>query len=252
MEDGQTRSFYEELSELYHLVYADWDASIAAQGKILSAIIRDRWEPARRILDAACGIGTQALGLAALGFDVVGSDIAPAALARARREAEKRRLGISFVGADLRELASAHRPGFDVVLACDNAIPHLQTADEILGAFRQARLLLRPGGGLLLSVRDYEAIERSGTHMVPYGVRNLEGERLAIFQLWEFLDERHYVLSMFFIRHIDEEPEVQVFRCRYHAVLIGELEELLAESGFVDVERHQGGFFQPVLVATNP
>lgn len=252
MHEREARSFYEGLSELYHLIYADWDASIATQASILADVIRETWRPARRILDAACGIGTQTLGLAALGFDVVGSDIAPAALARARREAEKRRLAISFVEADLRELASAHRPGFDVVLACDNAIPHLQTTDEILRAFRQARSLLRPGGGFLLSVRDYEAMERSGTHMVPYGVRIHGSDRLAIFQLWDFLDEKHYLLSIVFVHRIDDEPQVQVFRCRYHAVLIGELEELLAEAGFVGVTRHEGSFFQPILAATNP
>ena len=88
--------------------------------------------------------------------------------------------------------------------------------------------------------------------MVPYGVRTVGSDRLAIFQLWDFLDERRYDLSMFFVHHIDDEPQVQVFRSRYRAVLLGELEDLLEESGFVDVKRYQGRFFQPVLVATSP
>src|SRR5262249_37041273 len=159
-------------ADLYHLIYPDWAASVERQAEMLAAIIRERWQPARRLLDAACGIGTQSLGLAARGFDVVASDVSTAALQRARREAEQRNLAIVFLEADLRSLSSVHRGPFDVVIACDNSVPHLLTSHDILLCFREIRSLLRPGGGCLISVRDYSAVERSGTQMVPYGIRD--------------------------------------------------------------------------------
>jgi methylase of polypeptide subunit release factors len=51
-----------------------------------------RGSPPYRVLDAAVGIGTQALGLAAQGFRVTGSDISLAAVKRAGEEAGRRGL----------------------------------------------------------------------------------------------------------------------------------------------------------------
>ena len=39
------------------------------------------------MLDCACGIGTQALGLAAVGYEMEGSDISSGEIDRAQREA---------------------------------------------------------------------------------------------------------------------------------------------------------------------
>lgn len=251
MKNDLVIGFYNELAEIYHLVYSDWHASVRRQGSQLAAIIRERWQ-AERVLDAACGIGTQALGLAAEGFQVVASDLSPAAVERARREAATLNLQVEFLQADLRHLTSVHQPPFDVVLACDNSIPHLQTASEILQSLREMRSLLRPGGGCLVSVRDYSAVERSGSHLVPFGVRNTSNGRVAVFQVWDFIDQAHYDLSMYFVHDIDGAPRAQVFRSRYHAVLLSELEDLLQQAGFTAVEHIRDRFFQPVLGATNP
>jgi hypothetical protein len=63
-----TAEFYDGLAEDYHLVYADWDASIRRQAAALDRLIRERTGTQHcRILDCTCGIGTQSLGLAALG-----------------------------------------------------------------------------------------------------------------------------------------------------------------------------------------
>ena len=53
-------TFYDDLAPLYHLIFADWDASIRWQGRALSDVIRSRWSPSDRVLDVSCGIGTQA------------------------------------------------------------------------------------------------------------------------------------------------------------------------------------------------
>lgn len=59
-----TAAFYDVLSPFYHLIYPDWQASIARQAQALDSIIRSMGGPQRRtVLDAACGIGTQSLGL---------------------------------------------------------------------------------------------------------------------------------------------------------------------------------------------
>ena len=115
------QAFYDGLAPLYHLIFEDWDTSVARQGKALASLIGEHWPGALSVFDAAVGIGTQALGLLALGFRVTGSDLSHAAVDRARREAAARHLQLTCVVADFRTLPV--RPAsVDVVIVCDNAL----------------------------------------------------------------------------------------------------------------------------------
>src|SRR5215470_519741 len=145
--------FYGELSPFYHLVYPDWDASVRRQAVQLDSVIRELWDSrVRTVLDAACGIGTQAIGLAQLGYRVTGSDISPVPLERAKDEAAKRSVSVDFSFADLRTLSSTHADSFDLVIACDNSIPHLLSDDDIRLAFSEMYRCTVRGGGVLISV----------------------------------------------------------------------------------------------------
>jgi hypothetical protein len=75
-----TAQFYDDMAPLYHLVYEDWDASIARQANMLESVFKERWTDAADSLDVSCGIGTQALGLAAKGYRITASDLAPGAI----------------------------------------------------------------------------------------------------------------------------------------------------------------------------
>ena len=65
---------YDELAAHYDQIFEDWEASIARQATILSGILDRECGDKRpvRVLDCACGIGTQSLGLAMKGFDITG------------------------------------------------------------------------------------------------------------------------------------------------------------------------------------
>ena len=87
------RAFYDELAESYHLIFADWQGSMRRQATALDRLIQEQLGPGPHdILDCACGIGTQAIGLALLGHRVQATDISPNAVARAEREAATDRL----------------------------------------------------------------------------------------------------------------------------------------------------------------
>src|SRR5436853_5453211 len=126
--------FYHELAPRYHLIFADWEKSIAHQGRELAALVRAQWPGHRSVLDVACGIGTQAIALAQNGFWVKGSDVSAGAIERARGEAAQRGLVIKFSICDMRQAPACHGTGFDIVLAADNSVPHLLDDTEILRA----------------------------------------------------------------------------------------------------------------------
>jgi SAM-dependent methyltransferase len=209
-----TGKFYDDLAPLYHLIYQDWDASIARQARILDEVIQERFPGIQTILDAACGIGTQALGLAALGYEVSGSDLSSVSISRAGKEAKSRDLQVDFRVGDMRNLGAIWKQDFDVVLACDNAIPHLLSDAEILAALGELYKRVKPGGGCVISMRDYEHEERSGTQIKPYGVRQADGVRYLLWQVWEFSGDIYNVDFYFVEDRGGSQCKIHVMRDR--------------------------------------
>ena len=157
--------FYDGLAAEYHLIFEDWDVAVLRQGAVLDALIREAQAIAGvDVLDCSCGIGTQAIGLAASGYRVHGTDISQRSIERARVEAARLGQRVSFDVADFRDLDSVEGE-FDVVLSCDNAVPHLQTDEDIGIALRAMGRKLRPRGLLVISIRDYDKalVERPAT-----------------------------------------------------------------------------------------
>lgn len=249
--DDTISKFYAELTPFYHLIYPDWDKSIEHQASMLDTIIRKHWdEDVNTVLDVACGIGTQCLGLAKLGYQVTASDLSPEEVERAKREATIRGLSISFSVADMRTAHVQHNTQFDLVIACDNAIPHLLTDDDILMAFHQFYNCTRPGGGCIISVRDYEAEDMTGQKIKLYGSRTENSITYLVFQKWE-CNDNFYDLSMYFIED-DGGPhcKTHVMRSQYYAISITRLIKLMTDAGFADVTRLDDKFFQPVIIGT--
>lgn len=258
--------FYDALTPLYHLIYPNWNDSLARQGEQLNQLIQTEWAEQRThtVLDVSCGIGTQALALAQRGYAVTASDLSPKEIERARTEAERLNQHIDFKVADMRAAHTAHGSGHDLVLSCDNSVPHLLTDADLLLAFQQFAACLRPGGGCVISVRDYAQEARGSNILKPYGARVQDGKRHVLFQVWDFDkgDDQgaqggygdHYDLSFYVVEDdlATGQTQTHVMRSRYYAISTTRLAELMVEAGFENVRRLDGVFFQPVLVGTKP
>ena len=245
--------FYDKLAPHYHLLYADWEASIQRQGAALAQLLKQGGIFAGApVLDAACGIGTQALGLAAKGYELTASDLSPGALERLRQELDRRGLQARTQVDDLRTLDKVALSSMAAVIACDNSIPHLLTDDEILQSLRSCHRVLRPSALAIFSVRDYAAIPRVSLDVRPYAARTVGDERFLAVQVWDWDGDR-YDLRLYLTR---ERPDgtctTEVIRSRYYAITIERLLSLMAEAGFVDVRRLDGILHQPVRVGRRP
>jgi SAM-dependent methyltransferase len=248
-----TASFYDELAPFYHLIYENWEGAVSRQGAGIAAVLRALGvQPGASVLDAASGIGTQAIGLVTQGYRVAASDISPGAIARLKAELSLRGLRAEASVDDIRTLAHVDTQSFAAVIACDNSIPHLLSDSEILNAFRSCLRCLLPGGVAIFSVRDYAIIERKSPDVRPYGLRYAAGNRFLAVQVWEW-DEDQYDLRMYLT---SESPsgicDTRVLRTRYYAVSISRLLELMGEAGFVDVQRRDDVLFQPALMGRRP
>lgn len=250
------------------MIFQDWEATIARQAGIFHAIfasrfgISDKNVQATRILEIGTGIGTQLLGLAPLGYRITATDLSNEAIERCKTEVARR--NISSVtefhgGLDMRTARSelfADAP-FDLILSADNCIPHLLSDKDILDAFKAFHSCLKPGGGLLITVRDYATESRESPQFRPYGIRQRNGQKYIAYQTWEFADPDPdvYTVSMFFCNDDGSDaPTTRVSRTKYRMVTVDRLIELMKEAGFTDVGRIEGdgGFYQPVIAATRP
>lgn len=247
--------FYDPLAAYYHLIFEDWNASIERQARSLHALLTSHLGGGSlRILDCACGIGTQALGLAARGHDVVASDLSPRAIERATREAAMRGLKIEFHVSDLTELSGIPHTDFHVVTALDNALPHLTPA-ELQKAVRAMRTRLRPGGFFLASIREYDTLIRERpTAQGPAFYGDTENRRI-VHQLWDWIDPDHYFLHLYITLYTKEGWTCEHFVSEYRCLLRAELSAVLASEAFEEIQwlmPGETGFYQPLVLARRP
>ena len=250
MNSAQT---YDDLAEHYHLIFEDWDVSIERQAAVLGTILKQNCGLAAsaRILDCACGIGTQALGLAKMGFQVSGCDISENAIKRARQEALQRNLNIAFSVANMLALDDLEGQ-FEAVICMDNALPHLESVEQLAHATRQIRSKLISGGVFMASIRDYERlIDERPAVQGPTFYGN-QGSRRIIFQVWDWIDDRRYLFHLYITR--ETESGWQTFHTSgiYRAIRHDEITAAFADAGFSNVRwiyPEETGFYQPIVLA---
>ncbi len=249
------QSFYDSLAGDYHLMFRDWWTSATHQGEVLDRLLRAHGVPAGgTLLDCTCGIGTQALPLAERGYRVTGSDLSPAAVAKARAEAEARGIDIRLGTADVRTL-TAPTP-FDAVVSGDNSLPHLRTDGDMHSALTSILGCLRPGGVFLASVRDYDELASRGVTGVPAVAYDDGAGRRIVGQAWTWTDDMTTVrFDLFILAQQESDWRAAVRTAVYRAWRRAELTAAIHAAGFVDVEWRDpdtDGYHQPIVIARSP
>lgn len=250
---GSALEFYDGLADSYHLIGANWDEMVRNQGQILDKLIRGILPlDSIRILDCSCGIGTQAIGLALKGYEVRATDLSPKAIARAELEAARLGASVSFGVADFRCLENV-AGRYDVVISCDNSLPHLLTEDDLLLALESIRSKSKAEGMVLFSIRDYDKIlETKPTGMLPRTFEDKGGKRIY-FQTWDWSDKSPvYKVNLYILCEIDPGWETKSFVTTYRAWRRDEISVLMVGAGFDQVRwlfPQETGYYQPVVIA---
>ena len=137
---------YEGIAEYYATVEDDPE---------LRAYIRDLLgpaEPNRRILEVGCGPGLDATALKTKGFEVIGIDLCEAFIERAKLRFPE----VDFRLMDLRA-PDFEDNSFDGIIAMASLIHVLP--EDIPATIERYRLLLRPGGRLVVWMSDSPKVE---------------------------------------------------------------------------------------------
>lgn len=226
--------FFDEFAADYHLLYGGgWDRSVRRQARMVGALIQSRVPGVQSILDCACGIGTQAIGLALAGYAVTATDLSVGAIERARYEAQRLRADLTFSVADFRDLSGIEGQ-FDAVIACDDALPHLFDPRDLQLALGEMRSKLRDGGLLLATMRNFDkALATKPAFAWPILTPGPPRQVLVTFHEWS-VTEPWYTVRHIVLTHNDSW-EVREHVTRLRAITRAEVEVAAAAAGFEDV-----------------
>ena len=245
------QTFYDNLASQYDKLFLDWQASMREQALVLDRIFRaNGFDKNASILDCACGIGTQAIGLASIGYNVTGSDISDGELAEARQRSVKNNVSVHFEHADFCSLSDTFAEQFDIIIAMDNALPHMLTRDDFAAAIRSIVSQIRDGGLFVASIRDYDVLlADKPPYSPPYIHKTEKGQRVS-FQTWTWEGDNYRLIQYI----IDDEDSIQVskFECEYRATRRQEMTDLLMKNGCHEVVwkfPEETGFYQPIVIA---
>jgi glycine/sarcosine N-methyltransferase len=209
------------------------------------------------ILDAAAGIGSDALWLADHGFNVTLNEIEP--VYRDIIEARFAGRDLRLYGADWRELYGPVGRWFTAVTVLGNSICLLMAPDQQTRALRQFYEVLYPGGHLIIDERNFEhftapnvaaRIEQNPIRNFPYrGSIMYCGEEVkgcpksisandVVFRY--YIDDDKFHKRMMAAQELNpslrrELDDREIGALHLYPFSQGELGSLLEEVGFVDV-----------------
>lgn len=246
------QTFYDNLATQYDKLFENWQQTTHEQALILDKIFKDNgFGKNAKLLDCACGIGTQSIGLASLGYSVTASDISEKAIEQAKIKATEYNAKINFKTADFCNLSQVFDQKFDVIIAMDNALPHMLTHECLQKAVQSIINQIAKDGIFVASIRDYDQLLKTKpTYSPPYIHKTKKGQRVC-FQTWEWFDKNYKL-----VQYIVEDEQVLTtnkFECEYRATTRDELTQLLLANGCKQVNwlfSDQTGFYQPIVIAT--
>ncbi len=169
-------SFYSKISRYYDLIFPVSEE----QERFFAEIVRD-FKPVR-VLDAACGSGSQLLCFAKRGIVCCGFDADPEMVSLARKKLK------AYPNADIRrgtfrEMRDLFPPGFDLIMNIGNSLVHV-TNDEAKKFIEDAASMLNDQGILLIQILNYDRIFEERIEELP--VINISEEGLTFHRRYEF------------------------------------------------------------------
>lgn len=251
---NDTSSFYDAIAEYYPLFFRDWETQLEREGLGLRAIFRNKG--VTRVLDPSCGAGTQAIALAQLGFEVVATDPSPGMLRKAQEIAGDYTLrgSLEFHRTDFARIREVVDGPFDAIVSKGNALPHLLTDAEIESALHTFYELLRPGGVLVIGMRDFAPFMEIRPRFLPGFTHVLDdGREFITFDIWDWEDGPPVIATqnLYIVQGKGEQYDTIKRQVIFRPLSTDEVKVVLLEAGFEEIT-DQLDRSERVLVARKP
>ncbi len=194
------------MTDSYRSLAADYHWLEPDEGAAHGLAVLARHGPAHRILDCACGTGTDAIALARAGHRVWASDGSPAMVEAARRDVAEAGVDVHVEVCSWDALPGRFDEPFGLVLCLGNSISHLP-GEQMVRAFRGMAGVLAEGGRLVLNARNWEKLRRDQRRLThPERMVERDGRRCLPLYIWRFAegwDDAHDVEIAFVVEAAD-------------------------------------------------
>jgi glycine/sarcosine N-methyltransferase len=251
--DNDTTAFYDAIAEYYPMFYKDWEVQLEREGLGLRSVFRGKG--VINVLDAACGAGTQAIPLAELGYEVVAVDPSAGMLAKAKQLAKEHNVQdkVTFIQSDFDSLTNHVQAPFDAIVCKGNALPHLIHDEDIENALLTFFELLRPGGVLVLGMRDFEYFLEHRPTFLPGFHHITDDNEFITYEIWEWRDGPPVITTqnLYITKGTSDNLTTIKRSVTFRPLSVEEVQVVLSELNFEDVSEYPDRWEQ-VLIARRP
>lgn len=136
---------FHDYAYYYNAFYEDKDYE--AESEQVDKLLKKYGDNTKKIINYGCGTGRHDIELLKLGYECTGIDLSPLMIEIAQKN---ERGGLNFAVADIRTYTPSEK--YDAVISLFHVISYQNKNQDIMAAFRTARLSLKKGGIFLFDV----------------------------------------------------------------------------------------------------
>lgn len=227
---------YNEFAEVYDIFMGDVDYNLWC--RYVEDIFNRYGIRPERILDTACGTGNITIPMSISGYEVWGLDISSEMLSIAEKKSREANQKIRFLNQNMIKMDLSGK--YDAILCMCDGVNYILSKEDILSFFHEVYKCMEKEGIFIFDISSYNKIR------YVLGNNTFHEEKYNNHYIWnnnfdEVLDTIEMDL-IFFIPQKDlykkfEEHHVQKAHKEEYLV------ELLADSGFKDIEIFDGFSF---------
>ena len=207
--------------------FVDCPMRLRTIGPFLQRVLSDFPHPT--VLDAAMGIGCEAVWMAQQGVDVTGNEISPVLREVAAKRADEHRVSLRMSSVDWRDLGDAQH---DVVLLLGNSLSMMHDERDRIAAARALRAACAQNGKLVIDERNFRYILTNRLDVLA-GQFRYSGR---VIYCGTEIQGRPIEIAEDCIRFGYFEGEDQVGTLDMHPFSPGEMIALFFDAGFAAVE----------------
>lgn len=176
-------SFYEELSQVYDIVFPE--------DKETTDFLCSELKENSKVLDLACGSGSYSIALEAKGHNVTGIDLDASMIELAKNKDKNNK--VKFLAANMLSLDQLFKgTKFDLIYCIGNSLVHLENKQQISSLLNQVYEKLDTNGQFVVQIINYDRILKNAVKNLPTINRDDKGVKFVRNYNYNKLDGKMY------------------------------------------------------------
>lgn len=214
----------------------NWPARLAREAPFFQEVFKAG--RAAKVLDVACGTGRHAIMFASWGLDVSAIDVSNSMIERARYAAVQSGCSVDFRVKGLEEAGVEYGETFDAITCIGNSLPHIKSQEGLHKALDSLGGALKPGGLLVLQLRNYQRVISRNEKFMPLNSRVENGKEYLYLRTNELGQD---LITFNIIVLVKDEAYNWSYRVESEQLkpwVAGDIETCLRKTGFTITEMY--------------